>query len=172
MWLRWSLKASQEAARLLGPEYVNVASDARTANDGKFGKIADESTWKLSSKAAMVYLCENETVDGVEYPAFPKVLESKGSEDDPIVIGDFSSTILSRRIPFENFSIVYFGAQKNLGMAGITGVIIRKSLLPPVSPPCSPAILRKLGLPVAPTILDYSVCQKNNSLYNTLSIFE
>ncbi|BCS20371.1 O-phospho-L-serine:2-oxoglutarate transaminase [Aspergillus puulaauensis] len=168
----WSLKASQEAVRLLGPEYVNVASDARTANNGKFGKIADESTWKLSPKAAMVYLCENETVDGVEYPAFPKVLESKGSEDDPIVIGDFSSTILSRRIPFENFSIVYFGAQKNLGMAGITGVIIRKSLLPPVSPPCSPTILRKLGLPVAPTILDYSVCQKNNSLYNTLSIFD
>ncbi|KAL4902933.1 hypothetical protein BDW74DRAFT_169207 [Aspergillus multicolor] len=168
----WSLKASQEAVRILGPEYVNVASDARTANDGKFGKIADESTWKLSPKAAMVYLCENETVDGVEYPSFPKVLKSKGSEDDPIVIGDFSSTILSRRIPFENFSIVYFGAQKNLGMAGITGVIIRKSLLPPNAPPASPAILRKLGLPVAPTILDYSVCHKNNSLYNTLSIFD
>ncbi|KAL4994674.1 pyridoxal phosphate-dependent transferase [Aspergillus recurvatus] len=168
----WSLKASQEAIRILGPEYVNIASDARTVNDGKFGMIADESTWKLSPKAAMVYLCENETVDGVEYPAFPKVLESKGSEEDPIVIGDFSSTILSRRIPFENFSIVYFGAQKNLGMAGITGVIIRKSLLPPVSPPASPAILRKLGLPVAPTILDYSVAHKNNSLYNTLSIFD
>ncbi|KAL4977588.1 pyridoxal phosphate-dependent transferase [Aspergillus desertorum] len=168
----WSLKASQEAIRILGPEYVNIASDARTENDGKFGKIADESTWKLSPKAAMVYLCENETVDGVEYPAFPKVLQPKGSEDDQIVIGDFSSTILSRRIPFENFSIVYFGAQKNLGMAGITGVIIRKSLLPPVSPPASPAILRKLGLPVAPTILDYSVAHKNNSLYNTLSIFD
>jgi phosphoserine aminotransferase len=169
---RWSLKASQEAIRILGPEYVNIASDARTVNDGKFGKIADESTWKLSPKAAMVYLCENETVDGVEYPAFPRVLESKGSEDDPIVIGDFSSTILSRRIPFENFSIVYFGAQKNLGMAGITGVIIRKSLLPPLSPPASPTVLRKLGLPIAPTILDYSVAHKNNSLYNTLSIFE
>ncbi|KAL3459411.1 pyridoxal phosphate-dependent transferase [Aspergillus heterothallicus] len=168
----WSLKASQEAVRLLGPEYVNVASDARTSNDGKFGKIADESTWKLSPKAAMVYLCENETVDGVEYPSFPKVLKAKGSENDPIVIGDFSSTILSRRIPFENFSIVYFGAQKNLGLTGITGVIIRKSLLPPVSAPCSPAILRKLGLPVAPTILDYSVVAKNNSLYNTLSIFD
>ncbi|KAL4946409.1 hypothetical protein BDV06DRAFT_208706 [Aspergillus oleicola] len=168
----WSLKASQEAIRLLGPEYVNIASDARTANDGKFGNIADESTWKLSPKAAMTYLCENETVDGVEYPAFPKALESKGSEDDPIVIGDFSSTILSRRIPFENFSIVYFGAQKNLGMTGITGVIIRKSLLPPVSPPASPTILRKLGLPIAPTILDYSVAHKNNSLYNTLSIFD
>ncbi|KAL4819612.1 pyridoxal phosphate-dependent transferase [Aspergillus spinulosporus] len=168
----WSLKASQEAIRILGPEYVNIASDARTVNDGKFGKIADESTWKLSPNAAMVYLCENETVDGVEYPAFPKVLESKGSEDDPIVVGDFSSTILSRRIPFENFSIVYFGAQKNLGMAGITGVIIRKSLLPPLSPPASPTILRKLGLPAAPTILDYSVIHKNNSLYNTLSIFD
>ncbi|KKK15758.1 hypothetical protein P175DRAFT_0497715 [Aspergillus ochraceoroseus IBT 24754] len=168
----WSLKASQEAARILGPEYVNIASDARTANDGKFGVIADESTWKLSPKAAMVYLCENETVDGVEYPNFPKVLESKGSDDDPIVVGDFSSTILSRRIPFENFSIVYFGAQKNLGLTGITGVIIRKSLLPPVSPPCSPTILRKLGLPIAPTILDYSTVAKNNSLYNTLSIFD
>ncbi|EAA64520.1 hypothetical protein AN2409.2 [Aspergillus nidulans FGSC A4] len=168
----WSLKASQEATRILGPEYVNIASDARTVNDGKFGKIADESTWKLSPNAAMVYLCENETVDGVEYPAFPKILESKGSENDPIVIGDFSSTILSRRIPFENFSIVYFGAQKNLGMAGITGVIIRKSLLPPLSPPASPTVLRKLGLPVAPTILDYSVAHKNNSLYNTLSIFD
>ena len=57
---RWSLKASQEAVRLLGSEYVNVASDSRTVNDGKFGKIADESTWKLSPKAAMVYKCENE----------------------------------------------------------------------------------------------------------------
>ena len=57
---RWSLKASQEAARLLGPEYVNIAADARKINDGKFGKIPDESTWKLDSSPAMVYLCENE----------------------------------------------------------------------------------------------------------------
>jgi phosphoserine aminotransferase len=62
--------------------------------------------------------------------------------------------------------------QKNLGSTGITVVIIKKSLLPPHSNPCSPAILRKLGMPVAPTILDYSVIAKNNSLYNTLSIFE
>lgn len=57
---RWSSKASQEAIRLLGPEHVNIAADAKKANDGKFGKIPDESTWKLSKKAAMVYLCENE----------------------------------------------------------------------------------------------------------------
>ncbi|OJI86029.1 hypothetical protein ASPTUDRAFT_53329 [Aspergillus tubingensis CBS 134.48] len=168
----WSLKASQEAVRLLGSEYVNIVSDSRTVNDGKFGKIADESTWKLSRKAALVYKCENETVDGVEFPSFPKVLEPKGTDEDPIVVGDFSSTILSRRIPVQNYSIIFFGAQKNLGVAGITGVIIKKDLLPPVSSPCSPAILRKLGLPVAPTILDYSVAAKNNSLYNTLPIFD
>lgn len=61
---RWSLKASQEAIRLLGSEYVNIVSDSRTVNDGKFGKIADESTWKLSRKAALVYKCENEVCIG------------------------------------------------------------------------------------------------------------
>ncbi|RAL13883.1 O-phospho-L-serine:2-oxoglutarate transaminase [Aspergillus homomorphus CBS 101889] len=168
----WSLKASQEAVRLLGPEYVNVVSDSRTVNDGKFGKIADESAWSLSPKAAMVYMCDNETVDGVEFPSFPKVLEPKGTDNDPLVIGDFSSNILSRRIPVEKYSVIFFGAQKNLGTPGVTGVIIKKDLLPPVSPPASPAILRKLGLPIAPTILDYSVIAKNNSLYNTLPIFD
>ncbi|KAF7585967.1 Phosphoserine transaminase [Aspergillus hancockii] len=164
----WSSKASQEAIRLLGPEYVNIASDARKVNDGKFGKIADESTWKLSPKPAMVYMCDNETVDGVEYSQFPKILEPTGSEDEPFVVGDFSSNILSRRIPVKNYSILFFGAQKNLGCAGVTGVIIRKDLL--ISAP--PAILRKLGLPITPTILDYGVTAKNNSLYNTLPIFD
>lgn len=168
----WSSKASQEAIRLLGPEHVNIAADAKKANDGKFGKIPDESTWNLSKKAAMVYLCENETVDGVEWPSFPISLEPKGSDDDPIVVGDFSSTILSRRIPIEKFSIIFFGAQKNLGSTGITVVIIKKSLLPPVTAASSPATLRKLGLPIAPTTLDYSVIAKNDSLYNTLSIFD
>ncbi|KAE8381151.1 pyridoxal phosphate-dependent transferase [Aspergillus bertholletiae] len=164
----WSSKASQEAIRLLGSEYVNIASDSRKVNDGKFGKIADESTWKLSPKPTMVYMCDNETVDGVEYPNFPKVLEPTGSEEDPIVVGDFSSNILSRRIPIKNYSILFFGAQKNLGCAGVTGVIIREDLL--VS--CPPPILRKLGLPITPTILDYCVTAKNNSLYNTLPIFD
>ncbi|KAE8356398.1 pyridoxal phosphate-dependent transferase [Aspergillus coremiiformis] len=164
----WSLKASQEAIRLLGPEYINIASDARKFNNGKFGKIADESTWTLSPKPSMVYMCDNETVDGVEYPNFPKVLEPSESENDPFVVGDFSSNILSRRIPVQNYSVVFFGAQKNLGCAGVTGIIIRKDLL--VS--CPPLILRKLGLPVAPAVLDYCVTAKNNSLYNTLPMFD
>lgn len=167
----WSLKASQEAVRLLGPAHVNIATDSRKINDGKFGKIADESTWQLSEKPAMIYMCENETVDGVEWPAFPKILESKASDDETLVVGDFSSTILSRRIPFDQFSIVYFGAQKNLGLPGITVVVIKKSLLSILSQG-RPDIARKSGLPVPPTILDYAVAAKNNSLYNTLSIFE
>ncbi|EEA24973.1 Phosphoserine transaminase [Talaromyces marneffei ATCC 18224] len=166
----WSLKANQEAVRLLGPSHVNVATDSRKVNDGKFGKIADESSWNLSDKPAMIYLCENETVDGVEWPSFPKILESK-ADDETLVIGDFSSTILSRRIPFDQFSIVYFGAQKNLGLPGITVVVIKKSILATLSQG-KPELARKVGLPVPPTILDYAVTAKNNSLYNTLSIFD
>lgn len=169
----WSLKASQEAARLLGPEHVNVATDSRKVNDGKFGKIADESTWNLSKKPAMVYYCDNETVDGVEFPAFPKVLEPQnGDEEEPLVVADMSSNILSRRIPVRNFSLIFFGAQKNFGTTGITVVIIKKSLLPPVTATPSPSLMRKLGLPIGPIVLDYATIAKNNSLYNTLSIYE
>ena len=168
----WSLKASQEASKLLGPEHVNVATDARTVNDGKFGKIPAEDTWKLSKNAAMVYYCDNETVDGVEFPGFPKVLEPKGTEDDPIVVADMSSNILSRRIPIKNFSLIFFGAQKNLGSTGITVVILKKGLLPPTTATPTPNLMRKLGLPIGPIVLDYATISKNNSLYNTLSIFE
>jgi phosphoserine aminotransferase len=168
----WSLKASQEAARLVDPKHVNIVTDARKVNNGKFGKVPEESTWSLSKKAALVYYCDNETVDGVEFPGFPKILEPTGRDDDPIVVADMSSNILSRRVPIKNFSLIFFGAQKNLGSTGITVVIIKKSFLPPAvkSPP--PSLLRKLGLPIGPIVLDYGTIAKNNSLYNTLSIFE
>ncbi|KAG4421861.1 hypothetical protein IFR04_004973 [Cadophora malorum] len=168
----WSLKASQEAARLVGPEYINVVADARKVNDGKFGKIPEESAWKLSKNPAMVYYCDNETVDGVEFPGFPEVLKPKGNDDDPIVVADMSSNILSRRIPIKNFSVIFFGAQKNLGSTGITVVIIKKSLLPPAVATPPPTLLRKLGLPIGPIVLSYETIAKNNSLYNTLSIFD
>ncbi|KAK1730298.1 hypothetical protein CaCOL14_004142 [Colletotrichum acutatum] len=165
----WSQKASAEAARLLGPEFVNVAADARKINDGKFGKIPDEKDWKLSKDAAMVYYCDNETVDGVEFNGFPGALAPKENGEGPIVVADMSSNILSRRIPVKNFSAIFFGAQKNLGSTGITVVVIKKSLL--AAQP-SPALMRKLGLPIAPIVLSYETIAKNNSLYNTLSIFD
>ena len=168
----WSDRAHKEAQRLVGPEHVNLVADSRTANDGKFGKIPEESTWKLSPDAALVYFCDNETVDGVEFPAFPQALAPGPDGQGPIVVGDMSSNILSRRFPVKNFSIVFFGAQKNLGSTGITVVIIKKSLLPPQTPQPKPDLLRKLGLPIGPIVLSYETIAKNNSLYNTLSIFE
>jgi phosphoserine aminotransferase len=167
----WSLKASQEAARLVGPEHVNVVADARKVNDGKFGKIPEESSWKLSKNPAMVYYCDNETVDGVEFPGFPKILEPNG-DDSPLVVADMSSNILSRRVQIKNYSLIFFGAQKNLGSTGITVVIIKKNLLPPVVATPATTLLRKLGLPIGPIVLSYETIAKNNSLYNTLSIFE
>jgi len=67
----WSLKAYQEAVRLLGPEYVNLVVDSRADNGGKFGKIPDQSTWKLSKDAALVYYCDNETVGMSSQPLNP-----------------------------------------------------------------------------------------------------
>ncbi|TGJ79613.1 hypothetical protein E0Z10_g9143 [Xylaria hypoxylon] len=168
----WSLKAYQEAGRLLGTEHVNIAADARTINDGKFGRIPEGGTWKLSKDAAFVYYCDNETVDGVESPKFPEALVPKNDGTGPIVVADMSSNILSRKVPVKNFSLVFFGAQKNLGSTGVTVVIIKKSLLPPNCPQPSPSLMRKLGLPIPPVILSYETIAKNNSLYNTLSIFD
>lgn len=168
----WSQKASAEAERLFGPEHVNIVADSRKSNGGKFGIIPDESTWNLSKDAALVYYCANETVDGVEFQEFPKALEPGPDGKGPIVIADMSSNILTQKIPVKNFSAIFFGAQKNLGPTGITVVILKKSFLPPVTSQPSAALMRKLGLPIPPIILQYETIAKNNSLYNTLSIFE
>ncbi|KAI9888723.1 MAG: Phosphoserine transaminase [Vezdaea aestivalis] len=177
----WSLKASQEAARLIGPEYINVAVDARESNGGKFGKIPAEKTWaptptksKGGKGSAFVYYCDNETVDGVEFPSFPQSLESLGGdeEDEPLVVADMSSNILSRKVDVGKFGLIFAGAQKNVGVTGITFVILRKSLLPPLTASAPASLLRALGLPPGPIIFDYPTIAKNNSLYNTLSILD
>jgi len=163
----WSQKASAEAERLFGAEHVNVVADSRKTNNRKYGTIPDESTWNLSQDAAFVYLCDNETVEGVEFPEFPKSLEN-----GQIVVADMSSNILSRTIPINKYSAIFFGAQKNLGMAGVTVVIINKKFLPPTTSQPPATLMRQLGLPIPPRIFEYETIAKNNSLYNTLSIFE
>jgi phosphoserine aminotransferase len=169
----WSLKASQEAARLVGAKHINVALDARKANDGKFGKIPSEDQWNLTPRSAggpaLVYFCDNETVDGIEFPSFPKSLEG---EDAPLVCADMSSNFISRKVDVSKYAIIFGGAQKNIGNTGIAIVIMRKSLLPPHSNLASPDLLRELNLSVGPIVLDYPTIAKNNSLYNTLPIFD
>ncbi|KAK3363692.1 phosphoserine aminotransferase [Lasiosphaeria hispida] len=168
----WSQKAAAEGERLFGSEHVNIAADSRETNGGKFGTIPDESTWKLSKDAALVYFCSNETVDGVEFPAFPKSLLPGPDGKGPIVVADMSSNILTQKISVENFSAIFFGAQKNLGPAGITVVVIKRSFLPPITSQPSARLMRQLGLPIPPIIFQYETIAKNNSLYNTLSIFD
>lgn len=115
----WSLKASQEAARLLEPlgqNFVNVALDSRKANAGKFGMIPDEDTWSLTptvaqggSGSAFVYYCDNETVDGVEFPALPQSLEpsSEHPDDDRLIVTDMSSNFLSRRVDVSKYAVIF-----------------------------------------------------------------
>lgn len=168
----WSAKAAAEAARLFGQDKVNIVADAKLSNNGKFGIIPHESTWKLSKDAALVYYCDNETVDGVEFAGFPKILAPGPDGKGPIVVADMSSNILSRKVDVKNFSVIFFGAQKNLGSAGITVVIIKKSLIAPITKQPSAQTMRQLGLPIPPIILQYDTIAQNNSLYNTLSIFD
>lgn len=108
----WSLKASQEAATLLeplGPNHVNIAVDARKESNGNFGSIPSEELWNLtSSGSAFVYYCDNETVDGVEFPDLPKRLASQDSQDDatPAVV-DVSSNFLSRPVDVNKFAVIF-----------------------------------------------------------------
>jgi phosphoserine aminotransferase len=116
----WSSKAAQEATRLVGDKYVNVALDARKANNGKFGVIPAEDAWNLTptmkeggkAAPAFVYFCDNETVDGVEFPAFPKSLESQGEdeEDERLVVADMSSNFLSRKIDVSKYAVIFVSA--------------------------------------------------------------
>lgn len=176
----WSLKASQEAARLIGPKYVNVALDARKFREGKFGTIPDDSEWKgnLTSNpanTALTYFCDNETVDGVEFPSFPSSLDGNqetAANDNRTIVADMSSNFLSRKLNVSRYGVIFGGAQKNLGLPGITLVIIRKSLLA-LTPPATfmHALAGSLPNATPPVVFDFATLAKNNSLYNTLPVF-
>ena len=163
----WSLKASQEAARLIGSKYVNVALDARTHRDGKFGKVPTQDQWTPTTNTedcALTYYCDNETVDGVEFPFLPT--------NSPNLVADMSSNFLSRAVDVRAHAAIFGGAQKNIGTTGITIAIVSNKILPPHAKLSTPEHLRELGLPNGPIVLDWPTTAKNNSLYNTLPIFD
>ncbi|MCJ1326912.1 Phosphoserine transaminase [Thelotrema lepadinum] len=173
----WSLKASQEAALQLGPfgkDCVNVALDTRQASGGKFRTIPDEKTWKLTpcdSNAvppAFIYYCDNETVDGVEFPQVPKVLDaSERTGSKPLIVADMSSNILTRPVDVGRFDVIFFGAQKNISSAGLTIAIVRKDILTTAP---TPDFLNSLNIRFPPSVLDWPTTYKANSLYNTLEL--
>jgi phosphoserine aminotransferase len=138
---QWSKKAISEAKR-----YCDVNIVASSEDDG-FNSVPDKSTWKLNPDAAYVHYTANETIGGVEFDEIPDV------GDVPLVV-DLSSTILSRPIDVSKFALIYAGAQKNIGPAGLTIVIVRDDLIGET-------------LPGTPTMFDYKVQADNDSMYNT-----
>ncbi len=113
----WGKKAAGEAAKQCK---LNVAADS---SDRNYTYIPDESTWNRGGDAAYLHITSNETIAGVEYHALP--------QSDVPIVSDMSSTILSRPIDVSDYGVIYAGAQKNIGPAGITLVIVRNDLLEP-----------------------------------------
>ncbi len=111
----WGKKAAGEAGKFCN---VNIAA---TSADENFSYIPDEASWQRSDDAAYLHYTPNETIGGVEFHSVP-------GGDVPLV-ADMSSTILSRPIDVSRFGVIYAGAQKNIGPAGITVVIVRNDLL-------------------------------------------
>lgn len=112
----WSKKAIKEAGR-----YANVVVSASSEGEN-FTTIPERASWNVPSDAAYLHVCTNETIGGVEFP------EAPDAGGVPLV-GDFSSTILSRPIDVNAWDVIYAGAQKNVGPAGLTLVIVKRELL-------------------------------------------
>ena len=116
----WGKKASGEAGKFCN---VNVAADA---SDRNFTYIPDEADWRRSDNAAYLHITPNETIAGVEFNFVPGGVVP--------IVADMSSNILSRPIDVSDYGVIYAGAQKNIGPAGITLVIVRNDLLERVRP--------------------------------------
>jgi len=137
----WSKKAIAEAKRYCT---VNVVADT---SEGGFSAVPTQESLQLNSDAAYVHYTPNETIGGVEFDYIPET-------GDVPLIADMSSTILSRPIDVSKFAMIYAGAQKNIGPAGLTIVIIRDDLLGKASAN-------------TPTVFNYSTHADNDSMYNT-----
>ncbi|OTG73297.1 phosphoserine transaminase [Acinetobacter sp. ANC 4169] len=141
----WSEKALKEAQRYGD---INVV-EAGTSINGKLA-ITEQSQWNLSDDAAYVHYADNETIGGLQFAGIPEV-------NAPLV-SDLSSSILSAPIDVSKFGLIYAGAQKNIGPAGLTLVIVREDLLDQAKPEI-------------PSILKYSAQAKNDSMVNTPSTY-
>ncbi|SEA11322.1 phosphoserine aminotransferase apoenzyme [Thiothrix caldifontis] len=137
----WSAKAIKEAKK-----YANVNVVAST-KDGNYTSVPAFDTWKCDANAAYLHYTPNETIRGVEFAWVPE------TGDVPLV-ADMSSTILSRPLDVSKFGLIYAGAQKNIGPAGLTIVIVRDDLIGET-------------LPDTPTMFDYKIHADNESMYNT-----
>ena len=141
----WSKKAIAEF-RKFGEPHIAASSE-----DRNFTYVPKQPTWKLSPDAAYVHVCTNETIGGVEYHFTPDTGEVP-------LVADMSSHILSRPLDVTRYGLIYAGAQKNIGPAGLVVVIVREDLLGHAS--------RE-----TPNVLDYKLMAENDSMLNTPPTF-
>jgi phosphoserine aminotransferase len=137
----WSKKSIKEAKKYCT---VNIAA---SAEDGNFSYVPAQETWKLDPSAAYVHVCTNETIGGVEYQWTPDT----GAVP---LVADMSSHILSRAIDVPKYGVIYGGAQKNAGPAGLTLVIVRDDLL-------------DRALPITASAFHWKEQAANDSMVNT-----
>ncbi len=141
----WSEKSRKEAAK-----YCDAATAASSEAD-RFTQIPELASWKLRAETSYVHVCSNETIHGVEFHELPD-LTALGCKA-PLVI-DFSSHVASRPVDWSRVGLAFGGAQKNLGPAGLTLVVVREDLL-------------GHSLAACPSAFDYKTVAGNQSMYNT-----
>jgi len=151
----WANKSHQEAQRY-GDIAIAASSGTATVMDGATQEpwtwYPKPEQWRVRPDAAYLHLCSNETIGGVEFTDWPDMAEL-GAPDVALVV-DASSNILSHPIDFSRVGLLYAGAQKNAGIAGITIVIVRRDLLGQALPHC-------------PSVFDYANVAQNDSMFNT-----
>jgi phosphoserine aminotransferase len=141
----WSQKSYKEASKYAR---VNLAASGQSTG---FTTLPAPQTWNISTDASYVHVCSNETIHGVEFHELPD-LQALGS-NAPLVI-DFSSQVTSRSIDWSRVGLAFGGAQKNIGPAGLTLVVVREDLLGHVLSSC-------------PSAFDYQLVADHDSMYNT-----
>jgi phosphoserine aminotransferase len=137
----WSKKSIGEAKKYCK---VNVVA---SSEDRHFTYVPPQSSWQLNKDAAYVHVCTNETIGGVEYNWVPDV-------GDVPLVADMSSHILSREMDVSRYGVIYGGAQKNIGPAGLTFAIVRDDLL-------------DRALPITPSVFHWKEQAENDSMLNT-----
>jgi len=138
----WSSKSLQEARRYAN---VNIAASGEASG---FTTVPPQDSWKLSGDAAYLHVCTNETIDGVEFNFVPTV------QGETPLVADMSSHILSRAIDVSKYGVIFAGAQKNIGPAGLTLVIVRDDLL-------------DYALPICPGVFNWRAVADADSMLNT-----
>jgi phosphoserine aminotransferase len=137
----WSKKSIKEAKKYAA---VNVAASSAASG---YDRVPPRDAWQLDANAAYVHICSNETIGGVEYHFTPDV-------GNVPLVADMSSDMLSRPVDVAKYGLIYGGAQKNIGPAGLTIVIVRDDLL-------------GQALSVTPSAFDFKTVADNESMYNT-----